>query len=111
MNYNRGEIVWVKFPFSDTSSTKLRPALIISNNLVNKTEDYILMQITSRQRNDGLSLAIIETDFTGPPLLKQSELMIHKIFIINESLIAGSITSVSSGFMEIVTTKLLKLVE
>lgn len=28
MNYKRGDIVWVKFPFSDASSTKLRPALL-----------------------------------------------------------------------------------
>jgi len=111
MNYKRGEIVWVKFPFSDAFSTKQRPALIISNNLVNKTEDYILMQITSRLRNDSLSLIINEIDYTESPLLKQSELRLHKIFIINESLIAGSITNVSSGFMKEVIGKLVKLID
>jgi mRNA interferase MazF len=65
MNYSRGEIVWVKFPFTDTITTKLRPGLIISNNLINRTGDYLLMQITSRLRNDALSLAIKETDFAG----------------------------------------------
>ena len=70
MNYSRGEIVWVKFPFSDASTTKLRPALIISNTLVNKTGDYLLMQITSRLRQDSLSLVINEAAFTGSPLLK-----------------------------------------
>ncbi len=43
MNYSRGEIVWVKFPFTDISAAKLRPALIIYNNLVNRTGDYLLM--------------------------------------------------------------------
>jgi mRNA interferase MazF len=111
MNYSRGEIVWVKFPFSDASTNKLRPALIISNNLVNRTGDYLMMQVTSRLRNDGLSFVINEADFTGSPLLKQSELRLHKIFIINESLIAGGITNVSPVFMKTVTGELMKLIE
>jgi mRNA interferase MazF len=48
MTYERGDIVWVKFPFSDASSLKLRPALIISNNTVNATGDYLCMQITHK---------------------------------------------------------------
>jgi len=111
MNYSRGEIVWVKFPFSDSTTTKLRPALVISNNLINKTGDYLLMQITSRLRSDSLSLIIKETDYSGSPLLKSSELRLHKIFIINESLIASGITIVSPAFMKTVTDDLMKLIE
>ncbi len=111
MNYSRGEIVWVKFPFSDIATTKLRPALVISNNLVNRTGEYLLMQITSRLRSDNLSFVITDNAFTGSPLLKQSELRLHKIFILNESLIAGAITHISAGFMKIVIGELLKLIE
>lgn len=111
MNYSRGEIVWVKFPFSDAATTKLRPALIISNNLINGTGDYLLMQITSRLRQDGLSQSISDTDYTGSPLLKQSELRLHKIFITNEILIAGGITNISPLFMTTVISRLMKLIE
>jgi mRNA interferase MazF len=111
MNYARGEIVWVKFPFSDTTTTKLRPALIISNNLVNRTGDYLMMQITSRLRNDSLSFVIKDSDFTSSPLLKQSELRLHKVFILNETLIAGGITNVSPAFMKAIISELLKLIE
>lgn len=88
MNYSRGEIIWVKFPFSDASTAKLRPALILSNNLVNRSSDNLLMQITSSLRNDSLSLTIKENDFAGSPLLNQRELRLHKVFILHESLIA-----------------------
>ncbi|MEP6700189.1 MAG: type II toxin-antitoxin system PemK/MazF family toxin, partial [Bacteroidota bacterium] len=101
-------MVWVKFPFSDSSTTKLRPALIISNNFINHTCDYLLMQITSRLRQDNLSQILNESDYAGSPLLKQSELRLHKIFILNESLIAGGITNVSSTFMKIVTNRVMK---
>ncbi len=111
MNYSRGEIVWVKFPFSDATTIKLRPALVISNNLINRTGDYLLMQITSRLRNDSLSLQISDGDYSGSALLKPSELRLHKIFIINEMLIAGGITIVSPPFMKKVTVELMKLIE
>ncbi|MGN6401848.1 MAG: type II toxin-antitoxin system PemK/MazF family toxin [Flavisolibacter sp.] len=111
MSYCRGEIVWVKFPFSDASTTKLRPALIISNDFVNKTGDYLLMQITSKLRGDNLSLIIKEGDFDSSPLLKKSELRLHKIFILNQSLLAGKITSVSTNFMDSVVTELSKLIQ
>lgn len=111
MSYSRGEIVWVKFPFTDASTSKLRPALIISNSIVNKTGDYLLMQITTNIRRDNFSLAINNSDFLGQPLLKAGELRVHKIFIINESLIQGTITQVSNAFMEQVIDKLNQLLK
>lgn len=109
MSYSRGQIVWVKFPFTNSFVSKLRPALIISNTAVNRTGDYILMQITTRIRNDNLSLPIKDFDYAGIPLLKSGELRLHKIFILNETLIQGSITSVSTKFMGIVIEKLIRL--
>jgi hypothetical protein len=41
----------------------------------------------------------------------QSELKLHKIFILNDSLIAGNITTVSSDFMRTVISKLIKLIQ
>jgi mRNA interferase MazF len=69
------------------------------------------MQVTTKLRRDNLSLPLNENNFTGTPLLKQSELRLHKIFILNDSLIAGNITNVSSDFMRIVISKLIKLIQ
>lgn len=111
MSFKRGDIVWVKFPFSDINTLKLRPALVISNELVNKTGDHLLMQITSVLRRDHLSLVINEADYSEVQLLKQSELRLHKIFILHETLIEEKITSVSSHFMNIVIETLLRLIQ
>jgi mRNA interferase MazF len=111
MKYKRGDIAWVKFPFSDASSNKFRPALVISNNLVNQTSDYLLMQITTRLRSDALSFIIPANAYKESPLLKQSELRLHKIFIINESLIESKITSVKANFMEAAVEKLFLLLK
>ena len=56
--YKQGEIVIVKFPFTYGSDFKRRPALIVSNDLVNKTGDYLLLQITSKFSNDSLTMMI-----------------------------------------------------
>ena len=47
--YKRGDIVLVPFPFTDFSTLKQRPALVISSNTFNNSrEDVILVAITSQ---------------------------------------------------------------
>jgi len=67
------------------------------------------MQVTTRLRGDALSQIILQKDYTEDPLLKQSELRLHKIFILHKNLIAHKITSVNSAFIKIVIDKLLSL--
>lgn len=60
--YKQGEIVAVKFPFTDGTEFKKRPVLIVSNELVNNTNDYLVIQITSKYNNDNLSVLINNSD-------------------------------------------------
>lgn len=47
--YERGTVVLVPFPFTDLSTAKRRPALVISNDEYNRaTGDVIVAQITSK---------------------------------------------------------------
>ena len=41
----RGAVVLVRFPFSDLSDTKLRPAVLLASA---ERDDWILCQVTSR---------------------------------------------------------------
>jgi mRNA interferase MazF len=98
--YQQGDIVVVNFPFTDVSQAKRRPALVISNDLVNQTGDYLLAQITSQVKTDGLSLSITTSDYTFKPLQLTSFVRIHKVFLLNEALIIRKETSVSSSFLQ-----------
>lgn len=60
--FKQGDIIVVKFPFTDGSEFKKRPALIISNNRLNSTEDFLIVQITSKLHSDGLSININDKD-------------------------------------------------
>ena len=51
--YKQREIVLVPFPYSDLSSTKRRPVLIVSNDDYNQMfQDVVVCVITSNQQTD-----------------------------------------------------------
>jgi len=112
MKYKKGDIVIIGFPFSDLSRTKKRPALIISNDTVNKTGDYLMVQVTSKIRIDSLSLQINKIDFVnGKELPLQSCVRLHKIFLLNESLIIAKNTAVNPGFLGSAIEKITELIK
>ena len=108
--YKQADIVVVKFPFTDGSEFKRRPALIISNDLVNKTEDYLIVQITSKYNNDDLSVNIEDSDCLKS-LQLDSYIRIHKIFTIHKSLILSKITEVKPDFFKSVIDKICSLMK
>ena len=49
MKFQRSDVVLVPFPFSDLSTTKVRPAVVVSSALYHATEpDLLLVALTSR---------------------------------------------------------------
>ena len=48
MSYNKWDIVLVPFPFTDLTTTKKRPALIISPDEYNENLDIVIVFITSK---------------------------------------------------------------
>ncbi|NET61486.1 MAG: type II toxin-antitoxin system PemK/MazF family toxin [Symploca sp. SIO2E6] len=71
--YNFGDILLVPFPFTDQTSSKKRPAVIISSKTYNQQKtDIIIMAITSKI---GSSISFGELriiDFSAAGLIKPS---------------------------------------
>ncbi len=71
-NYERGNIILVPFPFSDQTTTKKRPAVVISADSYNGiSPDIIIMAITSRTEQIFNIECFIE-DWQNAGLLKPS---------------------------------------
>ena len=111
MKYRKGDIVWVDFPFTDGSQSKPRPAMIISNSKVNRTGDYLLIMITSKIKKDNLSVEMKNSDYHNKPLEIRSFIRLHKIFIINETLILGKKTSVKKDFYSKILQGIFKIMK
>jgi len=112
MKYKKGDIVIVKYPFADLATYKKRPALIISNDTVNKTGDYLMVMVTSKIKNDGLSLPLMKNDFIDSNELPLTSFVrTHKIFLINDSLIISKINSVSVNFLDKIKNKIIDIIK
>ena len=81
--YSVGEIVFLSFPFSDLTNSKLRPAIILAD--VGKN-DFVLCQITSKSYADTRAVEINAADFAKGSLPMTSYARPTKLFTANESL-------------------------
>ena len=80
----KGDVIVLPFPFSDLSASKKRPALILSNI---KGDDYIMLQITSKNVKDNYAIPLLEADFCSGSLQTDSNIRPNKIFTLDEKLI------------------------
>ena len=108
--FKKRDIVIVRFPFTDGSDYKLRPALVLSSDKINKTGDTLIMQITSKQKSDGLSIELTDSVVVNSLPLK-SYLRIHKIFIIENRFIFRKISEVKPVPYSKITNSLFKLIQ
>lgn len=83
-----GAVVTVLFPFSDLSSSKLRPAVVLADS---GRGDWVLCQLTSKSYSDASAIQIKEEDFASGSLHLTSYARPGKIFTANESLIVTQI--------------------
>jgi mRNA interferase MazF len=77
------QIVLLPFPFSDLSSSKLRPALLLAS--VDKG-DWVLCQITSNPYADAHAVTLSDVDFVEGGLQRISYARAGKLFTAHESL-------------------------
>jgi len=90
--FNQRDIVLVDFPFTDLINSKPRPALIISGNKVNGLNDFVCVQITSKEFYDGLYYPL-QPSFLTQPLKLESGVRLHKIFTVHRSRMIRKISS------------------
>ena len=86
-------VVLVRFPFSDLSSSKLRPALVLAPA---GGTDWVLCQITSSPYSDPTALPLTAVSFAEGGLPRDSFVRPGKLFTASESIVvrrAGVLTA------------------
>ena len=92
--YDQKDIVLIPFPYSNLTGSKKRPALIISNDLLNKTQDRICCLVTTNQHKSDVE--ITENSFQEGKLPFKSHIRCHRIFTINEAIIIKKLCTINS---------------
>lgn len=98
MNYKQGDLVIVKYPFTDLTDVKVRPGLIVSNNNVNVSGDYIIAMITNQTIKGQLGIQLMNEDL-DTSLIGNAEPYVYckKLSTLNKSIIRKKISSISNN--------------
>lgn len=97
--YKQKEIVLVPFPYSDLSSSKKKPVLIVSNDEYNaKHDEVVVCVITSNLFQDEYSLLIENENLEFGLLPEKSVVKVHKLFTIHKSKILKKFSIVTDEF-------------
>jgi len=103
----KGDVVIVPFPFSDLSTTKKRPALVIATLL---GDDLILCQITSQANTDSHAIILLPQDFQQGKLHIISRIRPNKLFTADRSLILYKIGRLKPAKIEEVEKRIISII-
>jgi mRNA interferase MazF len=110
--YKQREIVLVPFPYSDLSSSKRRPVLVISNDDYNQSfDDVVVCVITSNRQIDGYSVPLDTENVEIGIMPESSVFKVHKLFTIAQSQIIRKFSIVQFDFFKKIIQKIDILLE
>jgi mRNA interferase MazF len=90
----KGDVVVVPFPYSDLTTSKKRPALVVASL---SGDDVILCQITSHHRMDDYSISLQLADFSSGTLKQESYIRPNHLFTADTRIVlykAGNLKSI-----------------
>lgn len=97
MDYKKGDIVLIEFPFSNLEKSKKRPVLIIKDE--NHLNDIVCFQITSKSTQDFL-YQIDKNSMKSGELKLISFVKYDKCFTLDTKIVDKKLASVDDLFME-----------
>ena len=109
--YQQGDVIVVPFPFTDLSSVKIRPAIIISNNeKIKDTGDLIIVMITTKPKLDGINI-LIEKQDVSIALPSESYVRCHRVATIDIKIIQKKISEISSSLKSKILASVVSFIE
>ena len=93
-----GDVVVVPFPFTDLSSAKVRPALVLA---ALTRGDIVLCQITSQSAGHSTAVAIRAADFVpGGTLPLDSFALPHRVVTAHESVVQRAVGRLATAKLQ-----------
>ena len=108
----QGSILLVPIPFTDLSSKKRRPVIVISNNTYNqKTNDLVVVAMTSNPSEEPYSFTITSSNLDKGTLNHPGKVRVDKIYTISKSIVVKTFGQVNQEVLERIRETLQNLTE
>jgi len=109
---NQQELIWVRLPFSSLEESKIRPAVIVSNDEYNKnSNDVIVCAITSRIEEREYSIIVDNRNLSKGKLTIKSRIRADKIMQIEKSLIINAFARLDNKTFDKLVEEITSLVK
>ena len=110
MIYKQRDILLVPIPFTDLSSAKKRPVLVVSSNRYNRTtKDLVVTAITSNITNGEYNVLLSSANVEEGELKVDSCIRPDKIYTISQDIVIKKFGSVTDFILDRVTAAILHL--
>jgi len=103
----KGDIFVLPFPYSDLSSSRKRPAMVLANL---KGDDIILCQVTSQFVKDDYAITLNDSDFIKGSLNRPSNARPNRLFTAEKGIITRKIGTEKLDVFEEVVDKLFEII-
>lgn len=91
---SKWDVVLVTYPFTDLQGAKVRPAVVISPNAFNSSQDGVFVLITSnttRQSQYEVMVGLTHPEFPNTGLSKESVIRVSKFVTLHKSMVRATI--------------------
>ncbi|MGH9551083.1 MAG: type II toxin-antitoxin system PemK/MazF family toxin, partial [Terriglobales bacterium] len=84
----QGDIVLIPIPFTDLSSSRRRPVIVISNDAYQRaTADMVVVAMTSNMTSTPHSFVLTATDLDGGTLNHSGRVRVDRIYTLSQSIV------------------------
>lgn len=109
--YKQRDILLIPIPFSDLTSSKKRPVLVLSNDdYNNKTDDVIVAAITSNITRKDYTVIISNRDMEEGNLHVDSCVRVDKIYTLSQNIVINRFGRVKPEVLNKIKEKLNKII-
>ncbi len=86
------DIVLLSFPFSDSKSSKVRPAIVLSNDKYNRrSEDFLAVPLTSNLKLRDYTILVTNEQLESGHLIVDSKAKVDRVFSVSQDLVRMSV--------------------
>jgi mRNA interferase MazF len=102
---DQGDIALIPIPFTDLSSSKRRPVIVVSNNAYHRdTRDMIVVAMTSNPAPVDYSFRIESADLDRGTLNHPGTVRVDKIYALSQTLVVKTFGHVNAAVLDRIRT-------